>query len=92
MGLKKVWDEPAMTREMWITHGDTVSMMQQCVLAMALCATVHECQKPNSVDEFDLLHSCLSDDEYTRRPFYGSRKRIFSKLGGTSSIVNGNNV
>ena len=76
-----------MMRQAWITHGDTVSMAQQCVLAAVSRATVYAHQKPKPVDELDLLHSRLIDEEYTRHPFYGSRKMVvFLKTEG--HIVN----
>ncbi len=76
-----------MTRRAWITHGDTVSVAQQCVLAAVSRATVYARQKPKLVDELDLLHSRLIDEEYTRHPFYGSRKMVvFLKTEG--HIVN----
>ena len=74
-------------RQAWITHGDAVSVTQQCVLATVSRATVYAHQKPKPVDELDLLHSRLIDEEYTRHPFYGSRKMvIFLKTEG--HIVN----
>ena len=74
-------------RQAWITHGDTVSVARQCVLAAVSRATVYAHQKPRPVDELDLLHSRLIDEEYTRHPFYGSRKMVlFLKTEG--HIVN----
>ncbi len=74
-------------RQTWITHGDTVSVAQQCVLAAVSRATVYAHQKPKPVDELDLFHSRLIDEEYTRHPFYGSRKMVvFLKTEG--HIVN----
>jgi len=62
-----------------------VSVTQQCVLAGVSRATVYAQQKPRPVDESDLLFSRLIDEEYTRRPFYGSRKMvIFLKETGHS--------
>ena len=62
-------------------------MAQQCVLAAVSRATVYAHQKPKPVDELDLLHSRLIDEEYTRHPFYGSRKMVvFLKTEG--HIVN----
>ena len=72
-----------MMRQAWITHGDTVSVAQQCVLATVSRATVYAHQKLKPVDEMDLLHSRLIDEEYTRHPFYGSRKMVvFLKTEG----------
>lgn len=60
-------------------------MTQQCVLAGVSRATVYAQQKPKPVDGSDLLFSRLIDEEYTRRPFYGSRKMVvFLKETGHS--------
>ena len=60
-------------------------MTQQCVLAGVSRATVYAQQKLRPVDESDLLFSRLIDEEYTRRPFYGSRKMVvFLKETGHS--------
>ena len=63
-----------MIRQAWVDHRDSVSMVQQCVLTGVSRATVYAQQKPQTVDELDLLHSRLIDAEYTRHPFYGTRR------------------
>lgn len=65
-----------MIRQTWIDKGDAVAVVQQCVLAGVSRATVYAQKKTRLVDELDLLHSRLIDEEYTRRPFYGSRKMV----------------
>ena len=65
-----------MIRHGWIDAGDTMAVVRQCVLASVSRATVYAQQKPKPVDESDLLVSRLIDEEYTRRPFYGSRKMV----------------
>ena len=65
-----------MMRRTWIDKGDAVAVVQQCVLAGVSRATVYAQQKPKPVDESDLLLSRLIDEQYTRRPFYGSRKIV----------------
>ena len=64
-----------MMRQAWINPKDQVSVVQQCVLAGVSRATIYAQQKPRWVNESDLLLSHLIDEEYTRHPFYGSRKR-----------------
>jgi len=72
-----------MMRQAWIDKEDAVPVVQQCVLAGVSRATVYAQQKPRPVDESDLLLSRLIDEEYTRHPFYGSRKMIvFLKAAG----------
>ncbi len=51
-------------------------MVQQCVLAGVCRATIYAQQKPPTIDETDLLHIRLIDEETTRHPFYGSRRRV----------------
>ena len=65
-----------MIRHGWIDGGDAVAIVRQCVLAGVSRATVYAQQKPRLVDESDLRVSRLIDEEYTRRPFYGSRKMV----------------
>jgi len=65
-----------MIRQSWVDKVDTLALSQQCVLAGVSRATVYAQQKTRPVDESDLLLSRLIDEEYTRRPFYGSRKMV----------------
>ena len=65
-----------MIRQAWISRGDAVGVVRQCVLAGVSRATVYARQRPRLVDESDLLIRRLIDEEYTRRPFYGSRKMV----------------
>jgi putative transposase len=76
-----------MIRQGWIDPGDALAVVQQCALAGVSRATVYAQQKPGPVDESDLLLSRLIDEEFTRHPFYGSRKMVvFLKTAG--HIVN----
>jgi putative transposase len=63
-----------MIRQSWIDKEGAVTVVRQCVLAGVSRATVYAQQKPRLVDESELLFSRLIDEEYTRHPFYGSRK------------------
>ena len=52
----------------------------------SLCrATVYAQRRPPVVDANDLLHSRLIDEEYTRHPFYGTRRMVIflEKVGHT---------
>ena len=72
-----------MTRQAWIHPGDEVSVVRQCALAEVSRATFYAAQLPASVDESDLVLRHLIDEEYTRHPFYGSRKMVvFLKTAG----------
>ena len=76
-----------MIRQAWIDKEDEVSVVQQCALAGISRATVYAQQKLRPVDESDLLLSHLIDEEYTRHPFYGSRKMVVF-LKGKGHTVN----
>ena len=65
-----------MIRRAWINKEDEMTVVQQCVLAGVSRATIYAQQKPQEVDESDLLLSHLIDEEYTRHPFYGSRRMV----------------
>ena len=72
-----------MIRQGWIAKGSVVAMVRQCVLSGVSRATVYARQKPRSVDENDLLLCRLIDEEFTRHPFYGSRKMVvYLKMTG----------
>ena len=76
-----------MTRQAWIHQGDEVPVVRQCALAEVSRATFYAAQLPHRVDEIDLLLCRLIDEEYTRHPFFGSRKMVvFLKTQG--HIVN----
>jgi putative transposase len=60
-----------------------MAVIRQCVLVGVSRATIYAQQKPKRVDESKHLLVRLIDEEYTRRPFYGSRKMvIFLKKAG----------
>lgn len=65
-----------MTRRPWITPDDELPILRQCALAEVSRATVYAQRQPEPVDESDLLLCRLIDEEYTRRPFYGSRRMV----------------
>jgi putative transposase len=72
-----------MMRQAWITKEDDVAIFQQCVLSGVSRATFYARQHPNPVDESDILTSRLIDEEYTKHPFYGTRRMvIFLKTAG----------
>ena len=76
-----------MTRQAWVDAGSGVSVVQQCVLVGVSRATIYAHQKPRWTDESDLMLIRLIDEEYTRHPFYGSRKMVIF-LGTTGHAVN----
>ena len=76
-----------MSRRAWIDSGDAVAVVRQCAQAGVSRATVYARRHPKSMDEIDLLLSGLIDGEYTRHPFYGSRKMVVF-LGKAGHRVN----
>lgn len=65
-----------MIRQAWIDPEGDVSIFQQCILAGVSRATYYARQEPKAIDANDLLYSRLIDEEYTRHPFYGSRRMV----------------
>ena len=65
-----------MIRESWIGEHEELSQVRQCSLAGVSRATVYAHLKPVPIDLNDLMLSALIDEEYTRHPFYGSRRMV----------------
>jgi putative transposase len=73
----------------WIDGGDELPLARQCALAEVARSTVYQ-RRGNTVPEVreeDLLLCRLIDEEYTNRPFYGSR-RMTVYLRGSGYVVN----
>jgi putative transposase len=61
----------------WIDRKAALSLSRQCELAGVARATFYGRQAPGEEDTgTDLLLCRLIDEEYTRRPFYGSRRMV----------------
>jgi len=65
-----------MTRQCWIDMKGDLATTLQCELAGVSRATMYAHQKPKVADQDDLLLSRLIDEEYTRHPFYGTRRMV----------------
>jgi putative transposase len=67
-----------MTRNSWISvdASTKVTQKRQCVLAGVCRASSYAQRKPKTVCESDETLKRLIDEEYTRHPFYGSRKMV----------------
>jgi len=71
-----------MMRQDWVQLNSSVATTHQCELAGVSRATVYAhldlgfCQKPKVTNDGDLLLCRLIDEEYTRHPFYGSRRMV----------------
>lgn len=75
------------TRLGWIDASDEVPVARQCALAHVARATVYAQRSPRTASEADLLLCRLIDEEYTRRPFYGSRRMVVF-LRSQGEVVN----
>jgi putative transposase len=72
-----------MMRRSWIEPTEGISLVRQCELAMVTRSTVYAVHQPVEMDDGDLLLCRLLDEEYTKRPFYGTRRMVaFLKQAG----------
>ena len=74
----------------WIDGADELPLSRQCELAEVARATVYRrltAQAPQDASPEDLLLCGLIDEEYTRRPFYGSRRMVVF-LRAAGHVVN----
>lgn len=78
-----------MNRLDWIDMGHSIAIAtaSQCELAGVSRSTLYAHQKPKLIDAEDLLLCALIDEEYTRHPFYGSRRMVVI-LARAGHIVN----
>ena len=78
-----------MMRQAWIDKDATatVALTRQCVLAGVSRATVYARQRPRPLDQHDEMLKRLIDQEYTRHPFYGTRRMVVY-LGQCGHTVN----
>lgn len=60
----------------WIDRRAGATLARQCELAGVARATFYRRQASSEASEEDLLQCRLIDEEYTRRPFYGSRRMV----------------
>ena len=89
MAKKKVWDQSVEERRAWIAPDDTLALSTQCELLKVNRSVVYAHKKRllRAVDEDEILLLQLLDEEYTRHPFYGSR-RMTQYLCGLGHRVN----
>jgi len=67
----------------WIAQDEPMSITRQCELAQIPRATFYGRQHEVQANDEDLLYMRLIDEEYTRHPFYGSRRMVvFLTRGG----------
>ena len=78
-------------RRNWIDGADEIPLSRQCELAEVPRATVYRrltaAKLPQDTSAEDLLLCRLIDEEYTNRPFYGSRRMVVF-LSRAGHVVN----
>ena len=77
-----------MKRQGWIDMNGALAVTRQCDLAGVSRATAYAQQRPRVVDEDDQKLSRLIDEEYTRHPFYGSRRMAVMMSKAMGCCVN----
>jgi putative transposase len=89
LAKKKVWTQPIAERLSWITQDEKLALSLQCKLLKVNRSVVyaHKNRVLKSVDKNESLLLELLDEEYTRHPFYGSR-RMTKYLCGLGHKVN----
>lgn len=89
MAKKKVWTQPIAERQSWIAQDETLALSLQCKLLKVNRSVVyaHKNRVLKSIDKNESLLLELLDEEYTRHPFYGSR-RMTKYLCGLGHKVN----
>ena len=70
-----------MTRLTWIAEGQDIPVLRQCQLSSVSRATVYARGRPKKESAVEALLCRLIDEQYTRRPFYGSRKMVVHLQG-----------
>ena len=60
----------------WVKAGDEIPLSRQCELVGVSRATVYRPRDAAPPDDDDLSLCALIDEEFTRHPFYGSRRMV----------------
>ena len=87
MAQKKVRDRSVEERKPWVSILEPLALIRQCELASVARSTVYAPRPVAKPDEQELVLLALIDAEYTRHPFYGSRK-ITVYLRGAGHWIN----
>jgi len=67
---------PVDTRKLWVNANEPMALTRQCELAGVARSTAYVPCPTETVDEHELMLLSLIDEEYTRHPFFGSRKMV----------------
>jgi putative transposase len=63
-------------RQAWLSREDGPPLLRQCALAGVSRVTYYAHQRAKPVDEEERMILRLIDEEYTRHPFFGSRRMV----------------
>ncbi|CAH1073934.1 Integrase [Candidatus Nitrotoga sp. 1052] len=74
MAQKKVRDQPIEVLKQWVGAAEPLALTRQCELTDVARSTVYAPSVASKPNEQELMLMALIDVEYTRHPFYGSRK------------------
>ena len=81
MAKKKVRDQPIADRKKWVAPDKSLALSTQCKLAGVARSTIYVPKFSVVTDELTLLLLAEIDAEYTRHPFYGSRRMLVFLTG-----------
>jgi putative transposase len=87
LAQKKIWDRPVTERQQWVEIHQSIALTRQCVLLNINRSVIYQQQKQKrhqcKYDAYDQLLLQLIDEEYTRHPFFGSRRmQVYLRLLG----------
>lgn len=60
----------------WVSKAGSLPISHQCTLSGVTRSVFYANEKPSAVDEYELQLLKLIDKEYTKHPFYGSRRMV----------------
>lgn len=78
---------PVVARKCWVSPNEPLALTRQCELTGVARSTVYASHPVAKADEQESTLLGLIDAEYTRHPFYGSRK-IRHYLRGLGHRIN----
>src|SRR5690606_34266758 len=79
LAQRKVRTMNADVRMNWVMQDTSLPITRQCELAQVPRATFYGRRPANLASDEDLLYMRLIDEEYTRHPFYGSRRMVVGR-------------
>lgn len=87
MAQKKIWDRPVTERQQWVELHQSIALTKQCLLLKINRSVIYQQQKQKrnqcAIDAQDQHLLQLIDEEYTRHPFFGSRRmHVYLRLLG----------